>query len=346
MVEHRQRDVRPLADGHHAAEPLHHQAQPVREGNAAGGSDDHHRGCGRHAGGNGNYRISSLLDRQSRRGVRRSGRLELRDAEGVGALLRLPGLAEHLYPRGNAAFDVDKQDFVVVEEPLAWSARRLPNRVKTAVEAWQEYQRRFPQLDMKSIKIALDEYAPGRPGIRTPLFSTLSTAEALHELFRNSKWFVMAEFTHLTGLVRIDPVRANIQPVGEMFKLYRHHFGSIPVAVSGNAPQPDVKGLVALDKPMVPSGSDTYPLDVAAALSADRKVLTVAVVNPSETEQTIAVKFAGVALRPQGTLYRMEAPGAAVAPQGARIGESALARVPATLVLPAQSISLYELPVR
>ena len=60
-------------------------------------------------------------------------------------------LAEHLYPSGNAAFDVEKQDFVTVDEPLAWKARRLPNRVKTAVEAWQEYQKRFPQLDMKSI---------------------------------------------------------------------------------------------------------------------------------------------------------------------------------------------------
>ncbi|NJD64739.1 MAG: alpha-N-arabinofuranosidase [Chloroflexi bacterium] len=255
-------------------------------------------------------------------------------------------LAEHLYPRGNAAFDAEKQDFVTVDEPLAWNARRLPNRVKTAVEAWQEYQKRFPKLDMKSIQIALDEYAPGRPGTRTPLFSTLSTAEALHELFRNSEWFVMAEFTHLTGLVTIDPVRANIQPVGQLFKLYRHHFGSIPVAVAGNVPQPDVKGLVGVDKPLVPSGSDTYPLDVAAALSADRKVLTVAVVNPSEAAQTIAVKFAGVTLQPQGKLYRIEAPAAGAAGQSVGIVESPVTRVPATLTLPAQSISLYELRVR
>ena len=32
------------------------------------------------------------------------------------------------------------------------------------------------------------------------MFSTLSSAMALHELFRNSDWFDMAEFTHLTGL--------------------------------------------------------------------------------------------------------------------------------------------------
>ena len=40
-------------------------------------------------------------------------------------------------------------------------ARRSPNRVKCAVEAWQEYQRRFPNLKLDSIPIALDEWAVG-----------------------------------------------------------------------------------------------------------------------------------------------------------------------------------------
>ncbi len=260
-------------------------------------------------------------------------------------------LAEHLYPRGNQAFDVEKQDFVVVDEPLEWKARRLPNRVKTAVEAWQEYQKLFPKLDMKSIPIALDEYAPGNPGTRSTMFTTLSSAMALHELFRNSGWFNMAEFTHLTGLVTIDRVSTSVLPVGLIFKLYRRHFGVIPVAVTGNAPQPDVKGLVGLDKPKVPSGSDTSPLDVAAALTADRKTLTVAIVNPTESEQQIDVTFAGVTLQPKGKLYRIAATGLNPRnlpgkPPEVDIVDSVVDNIPAELTIPKLSVSLYELPAQ
>jgi alpha-L-arabinofuranosidase len=269
----------------------------------------------------------------------------------TGSVTYFDSLAEHLYPRGNAAFDVDKMDFVPVDEPLAWKARRLPNRVKTAVEAWEEYQKRFPKLDMKSIPIALDEYAPGSPGVRSTMFTTLSSAMALHELFRNSGWFNMAEFTHLTGLVTIDRVSTSVLPVGQMFKLYRRRFGVTPVTVTGNTPQPDVKGLAGLDKPKVPSGSDTYPLDVAAALTADKRALTVAIVNPTESEQRIDVAFQGVALQPKGRLYRIAAAG--LSPQNVPgkppevdIVESVLTELPASLVIPKLSISLYELPVR
>jgi alpha-N-arabinofuranosidase len=263
----------------------------------------------------------------------------------------LDALAEHLYPRGNQAFDIDEMSFVPVDEPLAWSARRLPNRVKCAVEAWQQYQEMFPDLDMKAIPIALDEWAPGTVGELSSVFLALSSAEAMHELFRSSGWFVMSEFTHLTGLVTIDRVTTGIEPVGLMFKLYRWHFGQIPVEVTGNSPQPDVKGLVGLDKPKVPSGSPTYPLDVAAAFTEDRSALTLAIVNPSESEVAINVSFEGVTLRSDGKLYRIAAPGlyppnAPGQPPKIDIERLDVSEVPETLVIPKLSISLYEWPVQ
>jgi alpha-N-arabinofuranosidase len=260
-------------------------------------------------------------------------------------------LAEHLYPRGNQAFDVNEMRFMPVDEPLAWSARRLPNRVKCAVEAWQQYQEMFPDLDMESIPIALDEWAPGTVGELSSVFLALSSAEAMHELFRNSGWFVMSEFTHLTGLVTIDRVTTGIEPVGRMFQLYRWHFGRIPVAVTGNSPQPDIEGLVGLDKPKVPSGSPTYPLDVAAALTEDGGALTVAIVNPSESEVPINVSFRGVKLGSHGTLYRIAAPGLYPPnepgyPPDIDIEKRGLSRVPETLTIPKLSINLYEWPVQ
>jgi alpha-N-arabinofuranosidase len=259
-------------------------------------------------------------------------------------------LTEHFYPRANAAFDVDKGDFVPVEDSLADRARRLPNRVRCAVEAWEEYQRRFPALKMHSIPIALDEWRPGNPGTPSSMFTALSSAETLHELFRNSGWFVMSAYTHLTGLLSSNRTDMSVAPAGLMFKLYRRHFGVTPLEVTGNLPQHDVKGLVGLDKPKISSGSDTYPLDAAAALTADGKALTVAIVNPTEEEQRLAVTFTGVRLKAGGKLWRIAAgelnprnqPGKLPVVE---IAESAVTGVPAGLTIPKLSISVYEWPV-
>jgi alpha-N-arabinofuranosidase len=260
-------------------------------------------------------------------------------------------IAEHLYPKANTAFDAEKQQFVPVEDSLVDRARRLPNRVRCAVEAWQEYQKRFPALKMDSIPIALDEWVPGNPGTRTTMFTALSSAEAMHELFRNSGLFMMSAYTHAAGLLTYDKTSANIQPVGLMFELYRRHFGTIPVAVAGNSPQHDVKGTVGVDKPKIPSGGDTYPLDVTAALTADGKVLTVAIVNATEEEQQMDVTFRGVTLQPQGRLWRIAAtdlnprnePGK---PRAVDIAQSTLTAVPGHLAVPKLSIGIYEFPVR
>jgi alpha-N-arabinofuranosidase len=277
-------------------------------------------------------------------------------ADWNGAMLResvgyFDALTEHFYPKANAAFDADKGDFVPVEDSLADRARRLPNRVRCAVEAWEEYQRRFPALKMQSIPIALDEWRPGNPGTPSSMFTALSSAETLHEMFRNSGWFVMSAYTHLTGLLSSNRTDMNVAPVGLMFKLYRRHFGVTPVAVTGNAPQHDVKGLVGLDKPRISSGSATWPLDAAAALTADGKALTLAVVNPTEQEQRIDVTFTGVALQAGGKLWRIAAgdlnprnqPGK---PPVLDIVESAVAELPGGLAIPKLSISLYEWPVQ
>ncbi len=258
-------------------------------------------------------------------------------------------LSEHLYPKNGQAFDPGKQDFVPVEESAVDNARRLPNRVKTTVEAWQEYQKLFPKLDMKKIPIALDEWLAGYRGgaARSPMFGALTSAEALHEIFRNSEWFVMSAYTHLTGLVNGRNNETVILPVGRMFEIYRRHFGTIPVEVEGNSPQHEVKGTVNVDKPRVSSGSATYPLDVAAAFTADRKTLTVAIVNPSDSDQQIEAIFKGVSLQPSGKLLRIAAPESA-AGIGAvvNIAETALTETPAKMTIPKQTINLYELPVR
>jgi len=278
----------------------------------------------------------------------------------------LDAIAEHLYPKAGQYFDSEKQNWVNSDDSPADRARRLANRVKCTVEEWQEYQKRFPNLKMDSIQIALDEWAVGAPGAlpgmagaapaggrgpRASMFTAISAGEAMQEIFRHSGNYLMAEYTASTGTLSFDKVAANISPVGLMFKLYRRHFGTIPVAITGNAPQHEVKGTVFVDKPKASSGSDTYPLDVVAAFTPDRKVLTIAIINPTDTEQQVEVTLQGVKLGSQGRVWKVAATGwnpnnAPGKPRELDIVESAVNQTPASLTSPKLSLEIFEFPVQ
>ena len=257
-------------------------------------------------------------------------------------------LAEHLYPLADSAFDVDKQAFVPVQDPLVDQVRRIPNRVRCAVEAWEEYLKRMPALKDKHIKLALDEWTGGGWG---DFSQTLCAAEGLHEMFRHSDVITMGAYTAFTSCLAFNGADSCYSTTGLAFYLYRHHFGTIPVVVTGNAPQHPVKGTVGVDKPVVSSGSDTYPLDVVASLSSDRKFLTVAVVNPTESPQKINVTFNHIALQDKASKWEVavhDLQTRNVAGQEPKVGivETSLDQVPSLLEVVPFSISLYEFKVR
>jgi alpha-N-arabinofuranosidase len=88
-----------------------------------------------------------------------------------------------------------------------------------------------------------------------------------------------------------------------------------------------------------------------AALTADRKSLTLAVVNPTESEQPIDVAFHGVTVQNKGRLWRIGSDDLAAAnipgkPPVVDIVESPLNQAPGHLMIPKFSISIYELPVQ
>ncbi len=125
--------------------------------------------------------------------------------------------------------------------------------------------------------------------------------------------------------------------------------GAIPVAVSGNSPQPVPRYTIGGDPTKVDSGSPTYPLDVFAALSADRKFLTVAVVNATEQEQPLDLDASGVKLGGPATLWQITganleaANRAGQAPQ-VELKESQIAAGRSLAVAPI-SINVYRFPV-
>jgi alpha-N-arabinofuranosidase len=163
--------------------------------------------------------------------------------------------------------------------------------------------------------------------------------------------FIISAYTAAPQLLAVSKTDATVRPIGLMFELYRRHFGTIPVEVTGNSPQHDVKGTVWVDKANTSSGSDTYPLDAAAALTPDRKALTVAIVNPTESEQQIDVAIKGAAVQDKDRVWRIAGtkltddnePGK---PLVVNIVESPITGAPGPLTVPKLSISLYELPLR
>jgi alpha-N-arabinofuranosidase len=252
-------------------------------------------------------------------------------------------ISEHIYPVTDGAFDVDEQRFVETNDPLVDRVRRVPNRVRAVVEAWDEYLKRMAHLREKNIGIAIDEWTGGG---RRGFVRALCAAEGLHEMFRHARVIKMAAYTTATSNLVYDGTDAAYSSVGLVFKLYRQNFGIIPAEVRGNAPQRPVKGTVGVDKPSVSSGSDTYPLDVAAALTEDRKRLTVAVVNPTETEQEIDFNVEGVQLRGTGRQWRIIAPAADAENEPGKkpvveIAEAPVSEIPKSLAVAPLSINLY-----
>jgi alpha-N-arabinofuranosidase len=133
--------------------------------------------------------------------------------------------------------------------------------------------------------------------------------------------------------------------------MYREHFGTIPVEVSGNSPQPKTIYPAGGDQPRVNPGSDTYPLDVSAALSEDRKTLTFAVLNPSDSEQKLKLSIAGAKLSSQGHLWCM-APSSVDATikvgekSGVEVQDQGLASVPETISVLPFSVNIYSFAVQ
>jgi alpha-N-arabinofuranosidase len=263
-------------------------------------------------------------------------------------------LAEHVYPFGESEFDAAKQEWVPGNASLVDRVRKTPNRIEAAAEAMAEYKKRLPdQLKNRNITLAIDEWTGGGgggPG-RGDFSRTLAAAEGLHEMFRHSDVITMGAYTAFSANLSTTGAEACYSPTGLAFGLYRHHFGTIPLAVTGNAPQHELKGTVGVDKPVTTSGSATYPLDVAAALSPDHKLLTVAVVNPTESAQSIAVSFSQITpteparkwqIAPRD-LQARNIPGQEPA---VKTIETPLDKVPTRLDVPPLSVTMYEFGVK
>jgi alpha-L-arabinofuranosidase len=201
----------------------------------------------------------------------------------------------------------------------------------------------------KNIFLAIDEWAMG--GTSPNLKVAVSYAMVMNEMFRHSDFITMSAFTFATSTIDFNATDATYNTTGLMFKLYREHYGTLPIDVTGNSPQPGPKWPVGGDQPALNAGSPTYPLDVAAAFTADHKFLTVSVANPTTSVQPLRLNVQGVQLGGKGKLWQMTGPEEDSAnlvgekPQVV-IVETGLSGVPSSLSVAPLSINIYEFPVQ
>lgn len=231
----------------------------------------------------------------------------------------IDNISEHTYAYPDLAFDADQQRFVDVQDALQFRTRRLANRIGEAFEAWQKYLEMIPSLKDKGIKFIFDEWgvrnrsADGKPHQLPGMVTPLSYALFLHELFRHSGMVAASCPTGGFFTVLIDSTGETIGYAveGLVLKLMSTHFaGALPLQVAGNSPQQPMKGTPMVDIGTSPTGSPTYPLDVVAALSSDRKTLILSIVNPTEEAQELSARIAGVSLNQEGKLWQIAAPSA------------------------------------
>jgi len=262
-------------------------------------------------------------------------------------------LSEHFYSSSNMHTDLKLEKKVNIGPQSLVEWERAPaTQVRVKYEHYQEYLKLIPALRAKPVPIAIDEWAYMDRDSPPGSYKTVPAyAWAFHEMFRHSDLFQLGAFTFATAMINEDRTRAVLSPTGLLFQMYREHFGSIPVEVSGDSPQPKPIYPAGGDQPAVNPGSDTYPLDVSAALSEDRKTLTFAVLNPSDSEQSLKLAINGTKLANQGHLWRM-APAKVTAtitlgqtPE-VEVQEQQLTSVPETMPIPPFSVSIYSFAVQ
>jgi len=185
--------------------------------------------------------------------------------------------SETMLAEASNHMDFISEHFYVQHKPgLLSHVNQAPAEVRRIAEAHREYRAKIPTLKMKEVPVALDEwnywYGPhiyGELGTQYYLEDALGVAAALNEFARQSDVYFMANYAqtvNVIGAIKTSKTAAVLDTTGVILALYRKHFGTIPVAVTG-APE---------------------PLDVMACWKDETKsVLTLSIVNPTKRQMEL-----------------------------------------------------------
>jgi alpha-N-arabinofuranosidase len=178
---------------------------------------------------------------------------------------------------------------------LMTHVRQIGDAIHAIAEAHREYVKTIPQLQGKNVRVSLDEwnywYGPhvfGELGTRYFLRDALGIAAGINQYSRETDVIALAcyaQTVNVIGAIKTSKTAAVLDSTGQALVMYRRHFGTIPVEVTG-APE---------------------PLDVAAAWTRDRKALTISVVNPTFEPQRLAFRVVGARVATEGKAWVLTA---------------------------------------
>jgi Alpha-L-arabinofuranosidase len=285
------------------------------------------------------------------------------------------GMAQHWYEGAGRHFDIQKakalpvnvvtgeaavavaptNSAMVTYEPTTLEyARYAGDIIRRHAEEWQGYLDRFPAAREKKIFLSIDEYSYGGGGGQRGGGPNLKTALAygmlLNEWMRHTDYLTMGARTMGTSALDITPTASTYNTIGLVYKLYGEQFpGTIPVELGGNSPQPATNPNYA-DEPKVRSGSPTYPLDLFAALTPDKKNLIVSVVNATDTDQKFDLsvtgsKIAGASKAWIITGTSLDAANRVGEPAQVQVKETSLASAPSSITVAPYTVSVYRFAV-
>jgi alpha-N-arabinofuranosidase len=222
---------------------------------------------------------------------------------------------------------------------LMTHVRQIGDAIRAIAEAHREYLRTIPQMQGRNIRVSLDEwnywYGPhvfGELGTRYFLRDALGIAAGINEYSRDTDVIALAcyaQTVNVIGAIKTNKTAAVLDSTGEALVMYRRHFGSIPVEISGAA----------------------EPLDVAVAWTKDRKAITISVINPTFDAWNLAFKFVGAQLAAQGKSWILTGPDdMAFNDPGkepvVRFAEKAVSGIKDSLAISPASATIFEIAVK
>jgi alpha-N-arabinofuranosidase len=249
--------------------------------------------------------------------------------------------SETMLAEASNHMDLISEHFYVQHKPgLLSHVNQAPAEVRRIAEAHRKYRATIPNLKAKPVPVALDEwnywYGPhvyGELGTQYFLEDALGVAAALNEYARQSDVYFMANYAqtvNVIGAIKTSKTAAVLDATGVILALYRHHFGTVPVAVTG-APE---------------------PLDVMACWKDETKrVLTLSIVNPTKRQMTLRIDTGKLKLPKTARFFLVggldpracNVPGQ---PPQVSVHETEAAPFGRTVMVPPISVSLYEIAVR
>ena len=170
---------------------------------------------------------------------------------------------------------------------------QIPDAIRNKAVAHREYRKSIPALHGKDIRICMDEwnywYGPeiyGELGTRYFFRDAMGIAAGLNEYSKNSDIIFMANYAqtvNVIGCIKTNTTHSVFDATGQVLKLYRHKFGSIPVEISG----------------------EIRPLDIGATLTTTGDTLTVSVVNTTWEAVEFPLSISGSSSSSEAEIWRI-----------------------------------------